>query len=103
MAAEIDLRGCPVRDETSTLTAEGRDRHLLRRGDGEVVHILNETARAIWELCDGQTEPREIVESIVALFDAPRQTVVRDVERALADLHAAGLLRWDGNGRREST
>ena len=103
MATEIDLRGRPIRHADATLSVERRDRHVLRRRDGEVVHILNETARAIWELCDGHTEPREMVESIVALFDAPRDTVVRDVERALAELHAAGLLRWDGDGRREST
>jgi hypothetical protein len=49
-----------LHDETSgsLLTVPGRD----------AMHVLNPTARAVWELCDGQTTVDEVAKSTVPSF-----------------------------------
>lgn len=100
--------------EDSWMPAEGETAELLprRRADVEVrrdaagaAHVLhdpssgvrsvvNETALAIWQLCDGATRPHEMVRGACELFGAPGDVVAGDVHRALADLSAAGLVDW---------
>lgn len=100
--------------EDSWMPAEGETAELLprRRADVEVrrdaagaAHVLhdpssgvrsvvNETALAIWQLCDGATRPHEMVRGACELFGAPGEVVAGDVHRALADLSAAGLVDW---------
>jgi hypothetical protein len=58
------------------------------------VHLLNETAQAIWDLCDGDTTVAEMVEAICTLTAMHRDIVVEDVDRILTDFGAAGLLTW---------
>lgn len=68
--------------------------HVLRRRDGYVEHMLNETALALWQLCDGTTTPDEMIDSVCQLFDAGRDAVAADVTAALAAMTEAGLLEW---------
>jgi PqqD family protein of HPr-rel-A system len=56
------------------------------------VHILNATALAIWELCDGETLTEEMVEAICGLSGLPRDVVEEDVERILGEFKQAGIL-----------
>lgn len=58
------------------------------------VHLLNETARAIWDLCDGETTVEEMVTAIVELCGMHRDIVIEDVDRILTEFGAAGLLTW---------
>ena len=58
------------------------------------VHLLNDTALAIWEQCDGQTFPSEMVAAICELSGLPHEVVTEDVGRVLGQLDQAGLLRW---------
>jgi hypothetical protein len=58
------------------------------------VHLLNETAQAIWDLCDGDTTVAEMVEAICTLTAMHRDVVVEDVDRILTEFGAAGLLTW---------
>jgi hypothetical protein len=58
------------------------------------VHLLNDTALAIWEQCDGQTLPSEMVEAICELSGLPGDVVLEDVASALDRLDRAGLLTW---------
>lgn len=75
----------------------------LRQADGEnalvdrptgSVHLLNDTALAIWELCDGQTLPEEMVEAICELCGLPVEVVTEDVEQTLHQFEHAGLITW---------
>lgn len=75
----------------------------LRQARGEMaiydpstgaVHLLNETAQAIWDLCDGETTVVEMVDAICALTGMHRDIVVEDVDRILTEFGAAGLLTW---------
>jgi hypothetical protein len=58
------------------------------------VHLLNETALAVWHLCDGDTTVGEMVESIVTLFDMHRDIVVEDVDRILKQFEDAGIVSY---------
>jgi hypothetical protein len=73
----------------------------LRQAEGEnvvfdpstgAVHILNVTALAIWELCDGETRIGEMVEAICGLSGLPRDVVQEDVGRILREFEQAGIL-----------
>lgn len=88
-----DEWGCPVR----------RSEVWLREADGEnalydpssaSVHLLNETALAIWDLCDGETRPEEMIEAICELTATPAEVVSEDVERILMEFHGAHLVHW---------
>jgi hypothetical protein len=60
----------------------------------QAVHLLNDTALAIWEQCDGQTLPSEMVAAICELSALPEDVVTEDVARVLDGLDRSGLLRW---------
>jgi hypothetical protein len=68
--------------------------HVVRDDVGDVVCVLNETALALWQLCDGETDPSEMVEAILQLADADESTVESDVVRGLTELVDAGLITW---------
>jgi hypothetical protein len=57
-------------------------------------HLLNETALAIWDLCDGGTTPTEMVEAICQLCGMHRDVVSEDVERILREFEEAELVVW---------
>lgn len=56
------------------------------------VHVLNETARAIWELCDGNTSAEEMAQAIAELTEIELDQAQRDVEQALGQLEALRLV-----------
>jgi hypothetical protein len=60
--------------------------------DRDRVHYLNNTAAAIFTLCDGAREVRAIVEALGTVFgeDAPSLT---EVEACVAQLEDEGMLR----------
>jgi hypothetical protein len=58
------------------------------------VHLLNATAMAIWALCDGETEPDEMVDAICELSRLPREVVIEDVRRILLQFEEADILTW---------
>jgi hypothetical protein len=60
----------------------------------ESVLLLNDTALAIWELCDGDTHPEEMVVAICDLSGLHEEVVAEDVERTLTEFDKAGLLNW---------
>lgn len=68
--------------------------HVLHDPSNGARSVVNETAFAIWQLCDGVTRPDEMVRGACELFDAPGEVVASDVHQVLADLSAAGLLDW---------
>jgi len=60
------------------------------------VHMLNATAMAIWVLCDGETQPDEMVDAICELSGLPREVVIEDVRRILLQFEEADILAWKG-------
>jgi hypothetical protein len=81
----------PRRVEGATTASVGADAVVLDARGSPVLH-LNETARAIWELCDGSTTLDEMVDACVTLFDVGEDQALREVSAALEDLELAGVL-----------
>ena len=57
----------------------------------EKVHRLNATASYIWTVCDGHTA-HDITASLLLQFDAPAETVLRDVDATLSEFRRLGLV-----------
>jgi hypothetical protein len=53
---------------------------------------LNRSARAIWELCDGQHTPLEISQELSRALDCPDDELLADVEAAIRQLRELGLV-----------
>ncbi len=53
---------------------------------------LNPTALALWELCDGDTTVAEMVDAVCELFAIGSEQARGDVESALAQMQAAGVI-----------
>lgn len=61
---------------------------------GGSVHLLNETALAIWQLCDGQTTVEEMIRAICELTGMHEDVVMEDVDRILTDFVSMDLITW---------
>lgn len=66
----------------------------LRPMGADRVYELNDTAFALWELCDGETSVREMVQAVDDLFAGPSEDLARDVLSALEELASDGLLTY---------
>jgi hypothetical protein len=83
----------PVRKQEVWLR-QAEDENVVYDPDTGAVHILNATAVAIWVLCDGETDPREMVDAICGLSGLPNEVVSEDVNRILGEFDRAGILTW---------
>ena len=61
--------------------------------DAPVALALNPTALALWELCDGQTAVTEMVDAVCVLFEVDPARAREDVETALREMVATGVIR----------
>jgi hypothetical protein len=86
-------RGHPVRKQGVWLRQAGRE-NVLFDPQAEKLHLVNHTALAIWDLCDGETRPEEMIEAICEISSMPSEVVAEDVGRILADFEDAGLIEW---------
>jgi PqqD family protein of HPr-rel-A system len=87
-------QGRPVRKPEVWLRTAGDENAAYNPTTGSV-YLLNETALAIWDLCDGQTSPEEMVTAVVELTGMHPDVVTEDVERILKEFEDAGLLSWE--------
>jgi len=87
----------PLRRQQVLLRDE-ETRSLLVDPDRGVTHVLNPTARAIWELCDGATTLEEVVNAICQVFSVPPGPASRDVAEVLMQFEEAGLVTWSSPG-----
>jgi hypothetical protein len=61
--------------------------------EGKAVHVLNPTARLIWDLCDGEHSLEEIEAAIRSSFAVPEgQDVQADIQRTVKELSDKNLL-----------
>jgi len=74
------------------VTREVESEFLVYDPETGEIYLLNGTAAGIAEMCDGTTPVADIVAEIVEVFGADPAQVAADVESALADLRAKGLL-----------
>ncbi len=65
-------------------------------------HILNSTARRIWQLCDGSHGVDDIVGEMTRMFPQTAVATLRqDVERTLASLREKEVIVWPGTEKAE--
>lgn len=67
---------------------------ILRDGTGGKLCAANDTAVALWELCDGRTTVDEIVVAIRQIWRVDAATVTADLTRGLAELAEVGAIEW---------
>lgn len=67
---------------------------VLYSVENEVIHILNPTARAIWDLCDGKHSLQDIEHKVRTRFAvAEEHDVYADIQQTLQQFSAKGLLQ----------
>lgn len=82
----------PVRRE-GVLSEEFEDGLVLCHPATEQVVYLNATGAAIWEMCDGGTDPEDMARELISLFpQEDEEKVRREVAAFLADLRSRGFL-----------
>jgi hypothetical protein len=74
------------------------DEIAVLKDDGCSLHILNETAAHIWEMCNGNYEPDEIAASLCEHFDVTVEEAKADVLETLGNMENLGILKWDREG-----
>lgn len=63
--------------------------------DSDSLHVLNASAKAIWELCDGETTPSEMAEAISEVTGLTLPTASEEVAAALQQLGRLGLVDYE--------
>jgi predicted ATPase len=82
----------PVRNADVMIKKVG-DESLLYRADDKAIHVLNGTAKLIWELSDGEHDMASIEESVRSSFAVPEgHDVTTDIKQVLKVMSEKGLL-----------
>jgi hypothetical protein len=74
--------------------ADDNTRSVVIDPTSDVPHVLNPTARAIWELCDGATTIEEAAGAICQVFSVSQDEAVAGVIAVVDQFAAANLLSW---------
>ena len=80
------------RVKTDLLAEVVEDDLVVLVPETDQVHLLNATAAAIYELCDGTRSAGQIAAELRHLVGNPPDEIERDVSRALEELVEKGLL-----------
>jgi len=94
MTTHLIHDGRPVRRPDVWLRESGSESALCDPASG-AVHFLNPSALAIWNLCDGNTSPGEMVNAICELSGFHEDMVVEDVARTLDTFERSGVITWE--------
>ena len=78
------------------LEYEVEDELTLYDHRANVVHILNSTAAAVWELSDGTQEAGNIAAQLAELYGLEADVAEEDVQEILEQFREAGLLQNRG-------
>jgi PqqD family protein of HPr-rel-A system len=84
--------GYPRKRGQAWVQRDGNETAVFNPDTG-MLHMLNPSALAIWEMCDGETTPTEMAEAITEVTGLDREATSADVDSALASLRQAGLLQ----------
>lgn len=71
----------------------GSDGWTVYEPEMDSLHVLNASAKAIWELCDGSTSPSEMAVAVSELTGVSLAQAESDVEETIDRLRTAGLIR----------
>lgn len=85
----------PQRRTDITVEVTPEEARLFDPDSGEI-NILNASAFAIWELCDGQTEPAAMAEALAELTQLDRSEATQQVRTTIDLLREKGLVDRPG-------
>ncbi|MBI3089765.1 MAG: PqqD family protein [Candidatus Tectomicrobia bacterium] len=68
------------------------DEVIVLDPQAEMVHALNPTARAIWDLLDGRHGMAELVEAVCGRFDVRPEQAEKDIQALLELFRSRNLL-----------
>ena len=83
----------PLRSPGAHLSGRGSEPVLAEAGR---TMGLNETALAIWDLCDGRTTVAEMVTAVIELTGLDTEHVTRDVAGVVGEFARLGLVTFGG-------
>lgn len=87
----------PTRRDGVWLRQAGEENAVFEPASGSV-YLMNETALAIWDLCDGRTTAGEMIDAVCEVSGMHAEVVQEDVGRILDEFERAGLITWGGQG-----
>lgn len=61
----------------------------------DALHVLNASAKAIWELCDGETTAEEMAGAISEITGLGWQDAASDLASTLKSLRRLGLISYE--------
>lgn len=76
------------------MQSPGSDGWTVYEPETDSLHVLNDSAKAIWELCDGETSPSEMAKAISELTGISDSQAESDVQATLSDLRSINLISW---------
>jgi len=85
------VRQFAVRDELILVAPEDGS-EILEDGADNLALAINQTGRAIWDLCDGNHTPEDIARALEPEFDVDSEILLEHVGQALADLSRLRLI-----------
>jgi coenzyme PQQ biosynthesis protein PqqD len=87
----MNLQSYPQRNEQVIAQKASNDFLLFNINDGNY-YSLNEVGCRIWELCDGKHSIAELIDILATEYDAPAETVAKDVLELLQTLQNGKLI-----------
>lgn len=86
----------PVR-KSNIIAKDIGDETLLYSAEEEAIHVLNPTAKLVWDLCDGEHAVGDMEQAIRTSFSVTDEhDVTGDVRQTLEVFAAKGLLQEKG-------
>lgn len=86
----------PTRRKGITLKQLDQAETMLYDQETEAIHILNPAATLIWDLCDGEHTPEDMVATVKTKFAGTEgRDILSDVQRTLDTFAEKGLLQVD--------
>jgi Coenzyme PQQ synthesis protein D (PqqD) len=82
---------CPKRGGQVIAQKASSEMLLFNMDDGNY-YSLNEIGSRIWELCDGNHSVSQLVATLVAEYDAPKEDLEKDVAGLLDSLQSGKLI-----------
>ena len=88
----MEFKGCPIQRNDLLAVAAGAEM-LLYDGSVDAVHVLNASAWFVWQQCNGQRSPEDIVSNLkMSYANTQTYNVVADVLNTLDTLKKANLV-----------
>jgi coenzyme PQQ biosynthesis protein PqqD len=87
----MNLESSPQRRQ-QVIAQEASNHFLLFNISDGNYYSLNDVGRRIWELCDGNHSVAQLVDILAAEYDAPAETLTKDVLELLQELRNGKLI-----------